>query len=249
MTPHGLLAWVRLRTGAPSTPPLFRADPAALPLLPAEVGRPLTSSNASELPSPQMSGPVELAGAPAAAAQPAAGGSDASPFAQAAAGAGGPSPFEAAADASPFGGAGASPFAAAPARQPSASSPFAAAAAMARQPSTAASPSPFAAAAALPRQDSTAPQSPPNGAAGAARQASTAAPAAQPAGGAGFETDVDSVLASFTRMEQVQRQLSKSISGKSSANPSRTASGLSPSALPQRGPSRSGSGKERGAAL
>ncbi|PRW59651.1 nitrilase 2 isoform A [Chlorella sorokiniana] len=146
-------------------------------------------------------GPSAFAAAPVGQPSDAAG---PSPFAAAAPArqpSTGPSPFATApaqqpdgpADASPFAAADKSPFAAADA------SPFVAAG-MARQASTAAGPSPFAAAAALPRQASTAPQSPPSGTASATRQASTAVPGG--AAGAGFDSGVDSVLASFARMEQ-----------------------------------------------
>ena len=153
---------------------------------------------------------------------PSAGAADVSPFAApadasafAAPAAARASPFApAAAGASPFAAAEPSPFAAAEAL------PFAAMAAISRQPSE------------LSRQPSSLPRQP----SGAQRQASVALPPPPPAGeqargpsdgsvpqgqgsGAGFNSATDAVLASFQRMEEVQRQLSRSASRGSATSP------------------------------
>lgn len=185
-------------------------------LLPAEVGRPLSGA-----PSATFSGSMPGTGAsgqgsstpaetPAVLNSSASAGSGSEPF----------SPFGAAAAAPAAAGAAAlcpasepSPFAAAPARAPSDAaanaSPFAAG--LAPAPSDAANASPFAAVAAT-RLDSVASQ-------GLQRQASQAPPAAQSqtqgqpqVAPASFDAATNSVLASFARMEQTQRQLSRAAS-------------------------------------
>lgn len=152
----------------------------------------------------------------------------ASPFASAGAAGSRASPFEAAAaGASPFAVA-ASPFEALAAQEPS---PFAAVAAAAEEPSPFAAaaateePSPFAAAAAdvspfAAAATADADEASPFAAAAALPQGGTAEASRQASmqvqpGAEGFDSKANDVLASFARMEQVQRQLS---------NASRTAS-------------------------